>query len=333
MHAKRDPQPGRNIARALVRSRESAIFLALVLLMTVIGIAAPNFLGAGNLYLVSRQISFVAIVALGELFVILTGGIARSVGSVMALAGVGAASRMTIGVPPPYAVLLGILVGLVMGAVNGALVAYVGIAPFIVTLGMLSFASGLVLGLTKGWPITDVPASFLPIAQGSFLGLPIPVWIAVAIAVLAHLALSTTAFGRRTYAIGGNEQATFLSGIDVKRIKFFLYLIPAACASIAGIILVARFNSAQADTGKGWDRRGACLHPAPGRCGRGRGVGGGGGGVVRRPRPAGRVGERAGRPLRRRPQGAHQEGPGPGAGPQGAGAVGRAQPPPGAARE
>ena len=175
MHAKGDPQPGRNIVRALVRTRESAIFLALVLLMTVIGIAAPNFLGAGNLYLVSRQISFVAIVALGELFVILTGGIDLSVGSVMALAGMGAAYAMTIGVPPPYAVLLGILVGLVMGAVNGALVAYVGIAPFIVTLGMLSFASGLVLGLTKGWPITDVPASFLPIAQGSFLGLPIPV--------------------------------------------------------------------------------------------------------------------------------------------------------------
>ena len=184
---------------------------------------------------------------------ILTGGIDLSVGSVMALAGMGAAYAMTIGVPPPFAVLLGIFVGLVMGAVNGALVAYVGIAPFIVTLGMLSFASGLVLGLTKGWPITDVPASFLPIAQGSFLGLPIPVWIAVAIAVLAHLALSTTAFGRRTYAIGGNEQATFLSGIDVKRIKFVLYLIPAACASIAGIILVARFNSAQADTGKGWE--------------------------------------------------------------------------------
>src|SRR5438105_1492591 len=148
MHAKRDPQPGRNIVLTLVRRRESAIFLALILLMTVIGIAAPNFLGAGNLYLVSRQISFVAIVALGELFVILTGGIDLSVGSVMALAGLGAGYSMTIGVPPPYAVLL---------------------------------------------------------------------------------------------------------GIDVKRIKFFLYLIPAACASIAGIILVARFNSAQADTGKGWE--------------------------------------------------------------------------------
>src|ERR1700730_7321237 len=118
MHAKRDPPPGRNIASARVKGRESALFLALILLMTVIGIAAPNFLGTGNLYLVSRQISFVAIVALGELFVILTGGIDLSVGSVMALAGMGAAYAMTIGVPPPFAVLLGILVGLVMGAVN-----------------------------------------------------------------------------------------------------------------------------------------------------------------------------------------------------------------------
>src|SRR5256885_1438738 len=202
MHAKRDPQPGRNIVLTLVRRRESAIFLALILLMTVIGIAAPNFLGAGNLYLVSRQISFVAIVALGELFVILTGGIDLSVGAVMALAGLGAAYAMTIGVPPPFAVLLGILVGLVMGAVNGALVAYLGIAPFIVTLGMLSFASGLVFRLPKGWPITDVPASFLPIAQGSFLGLPIPVWIAVAIAVLAHLVLMRVSSYWQTAIIG-----------------------------------------------------------------------------------------------------------------------------------
>jgi ribose/xylose/arabinose/galactoside ABC-type transport system permease subunit len=148
---------------------------------------------------------------------------------------------------------IGLAVGLAMGGVNGALISYVRIAPFIVTLGMLSLASGLVLGLTKGWPITEIPASFLPIAQGSFLGLPVPVWIALAIAAVAHVALTATAFGRRTYAIGGNEQATFLSGIDVSRIKFALYMISAATASLAGIILVARFNSAQADTGKGWE--------------------------------------------------------------------------------
>jgi ribose transport system permease protein len=244
---------GRGLLSAIVRSRESAIFLALAIIMGAIGFFAPNFLSGGNLFLVSRQISFVAIVAFGELFVILTGGIDLSVGSVMALAGMASAHSMKMGIHPALAVLVGILVGLAMGALNGALISYARIAPFIVTLGMLSFASGVVLGLTKGWPITEIPPSFLPIAQGSLLGLPIPVWIAACIAIVAHVVLTYTAFGRRTYAIGGNEQATFLSGIDVNRIKFILYMISAVTASIAGIILVARFNSAQADTGKGWE--------------------------------------------------------------------------------
>ena len=250
-------RPARGRARALlaglIRRRESAILLALVVLMVGIGLYESNFLSGSNLYLVSRQISFVAIVALGELFVILHGGIDLSVGSIMALAGMAAAKAMENGIPPLPAVLIGCGVGLAMGVINGILIAYVRIAPFIVTLGMLSFASGVVLGLTKGWPITDIPESFLPLAQGDFLGLPIPVWIALAIAGLAHVALTYTAFGRRTYAIGGNEQATFLSGINVNRIKFGLYAISALCASIVGIILVARFNSAQADTGKGWE--------------------------------------------------------------------------------
>jgi ribose transport system permease protein len=244
---------GGRIVSAVTRSRESAIFLALVLIVTAIGIVAPRFISGSNLYLVSRQIALVAIVALGELFVILTGGIDLSVGSIMALAGITAAGAFEVGIPVPAAVAFGLLVGLAMGALNGSLVAYAKIAPFIVTLGMLSFASGLVLGFTKGWPITQIPASFRPIGQSSWLGLPVPVWIALALAVVAHVVLTSTAFGRRTYAIGGNEQATFLSGIDVNRIKFFLYVISAGCAAITGIIMVARLNSAQADTGRGWE--------------------------------------------------------------------------------
>ena len=244
---------GGRLLTAAVKSTESAIFLALVLIMAVTEFFAPNFLSGSNLYLISRQISFVAIVAIGELFVILTGGIDLSVGSVMALAGMAAAYLMKVGVNPSAAVFLAVMVGMAMGAVNGVLISYVKIAPFIVTLGMLSLASGLVLGFSKGWPITEIPKSFLPIAQGSFLGLPIPLWVAAFVAVVAHVVLRYTAFGRRTYAIGGNEQATFLSGINVSRIKLRLYMISAATASLAGIILVARFNSAQADTGKGWE--------------------------------------------------------------------------------
>ena len=243
----------RSMPLRILQSKESAIFLALLIIMAVITYVAPKFLSASNLFLISRQISFVAIVAFGELFVILTGGIDLSVGSLMALAGMAAAFAMNAGISVPEAVAIGLLVGLAMGAVNGALISYVNIPPFIVTLGMLSTASGLVLGITKGWPITNIPASFLPVAQGAFLRLPIPLWIAASLAVIGHVVLTYTAFGRRTYAIGGNEQATFLSGINVKRIKFILYMISALGASIAGIILVARFNSAQADTGRGWE--------------------------------------------------------------------------------
>lgn len=237
----------------LLRRRESAILAALVILIVAIGAAEGNFLSGSNLYLVSRQISFVAIVALGELFVILHGGIDLSVGSIMALAGMVAGYLMKLGVPPPAAVVLAIVAGLAMGAINGALVAYARIAPFIATLGMLSFASGVVLGLSKGWPITEIPASFAPLAQGSFLALPIPVWIMLLLAAVAHVVLTATTFGRRTYAIGSSEQAAFMSGVEVRRIKLALYMISAGCASLAGIVLVARFSSAQADTGKGWE--------------------------------------------------------------------------------
>jgi ribose transport system permease protein len=243
----------RSLITRIIQSKESAIFLALVIIMGVISFAAPKFMSAYNLFLVSRQVSFVAIVAFGELFVILTGGIDLGVGSLMALAGMVSAYFMSTGMNIPEAVAIGLLVGLLMGAVSGALIAYGKIPPFIVTLGMLSLASGLVLGLTKGWPITNIPEKFLPVAQGAWLRLPIPVWVAAGLAVVCHVVLTYTAFGRRTYAIGGNEQATFLSGINVKKIIFTLYMISALMASIAGIILVARFNSAQADTGKGWE--------------------------------------------------------------------------------
>jgi ribose/xylose/arabinose/galactoside ABC-type transport system permease subunit len=243
----------RAVLAHIFRRRESGIVLALFVIMAAIGTVEPNFFTGSNLYLVSRQISFVAVVALGQLFVILHGGIDLSVGSIMAVAGMVAAYCMKLEIHPALAVVVGTGAGLVVGAINGALISFVQLAPFIVTLGTLSLASGMVLGFSKGWPLTEIPPSFLPIAQGSFLGLPVPVWITLLVAIVAHVVLSYTAFGRRIYAMGGNEQATFLSGINVSRIKFGLYLISAGCASIAGIVLVARFNSAQADTGKGWE--------------------------------------------------------------------------------
>jgi ribose transport system permease protein len=246
-------QEKKSILTALFSYRESAIFLALIILMATVTIFAPNFMSGSNLYLVSRQISFVAVVAFGELFVILTGGIDLSVGSVMGLSGVVAAGAMAAGQSVILSVLLGLATGILLGLINGLLISYVRIAPFIVTLGMLSFARGVILIITKGWPITNIPKPFLIVGQGDFLSLPIPLWVMIVLAAIAHFLLSKTAFGRRTYAIGGNEQATFLSGINVKKIKVFLYMISGLMASVVGIILIARFNSAQADTGTGWE--------------------------------------------------------------------------------
>lgn len=261
---------GRQVLSSLLRSKESAILLALVIMMVVIAVIAPNFTNATNLSQVARQVALIAIVALGQLFVILTGGIDLSVGAVMGWAAMGAAWAMTLTpaggaeansivtmwspqLHPALAVLFGVAVGVAMGAINGALVAYVRIPPFIATLGMLSFASGNVLGLTKGWPITQIPPAYLWVGQGSFLGAPVAVWIALVLAVAAHVVLTYTAFGRRTYALGGNEQATFLSGIDVDWLKFRLYMISAGFASVSGILLVSRYASSQPDTGKGWE--------------------------------------------------------------------------------
>ena len=127
------------------------------------------------------------------------------------------------------------------------------IAPFIVTLGMLSMARGIVLIVTKGWPITKIPASFLVVGQGNLLGIPIPVVIMAVAALAVWFLLSYTAFGRRTFAIGGNEQATYLSGVDVRRVKLLLYALSSFSAALIGVVLVARFNSAQSDVGAGWE--------------------------------------------------------------------------------
>lgn len=243
----------RNLFLTILAKRESAIFIALIAIALFITIFAPRFATGRNLYLVSRQISFVAIVAMGELFVILTSGIDLSVGSTVGFSGIIAGLALAAGIPPMFALPCGLLGGMAVGLFNGAVISYVGITPFIVTLGMLSMARGMVWGLTKGNPITEIPDTFFFLAEGDFMGIPAPVIIALVLAVIVHIVLTYTAFGRRIYAIGGNEEATALSGINVKRIKLAVYGISGLMAAVAGVLLIARFYSAQPSTGKGWE--------------------------------------------------------------------------------
>jgi ribose transport system permease protein len=221
--------------------------------MLIITLLEPKFLSSRNMFSVSRQISFVAIVALGELFVILTAGIDLSVGSVLGLSGVISGYAMSVGIDPVFAVLLGLLTGFLAGIFSGFIVSYLKITPFIVTLGMLSICRGAIWVITKGWPITEISKDFIDFGLSNVLGIPMPVVIMVFCALICHIILRYTAFGRRTFAIGGNEEATALSGIDIKKIKLFIYGISGLLSAVTGVILVARFNSAQPAMGEGWE--------------------------------------------------------------------------------
>jgi ribose transport system permease protein len=151
------------------------------------------------------------------------------------------------------AIVVGLATGALVGAVNGVIVAVVGVTPFIVTLGMLGVARGLVLVIKHGDSIREISKPFIALGNGSILGLSSPVIMLIALAITAHVVLKHTAFGRRIYAIGGNEEATRLSGINTRKVKFLTYVICGALSSVTGILYVARFQSAQADSGKGME--------------------------------------------------------------------------------
>ncbi len=228
---------------------EAGLLLALAGLGLFISIFEPKFLSATNLYLVSRQIAFTAIAALGVFYVILGSGIDLSLGSIAGLSGVACGLALAAGFPDLLAVFVGLLCGALAGGANGWIVAYLGVTPFIVTLGMLSMARGLVLVLTKGEAVRDIPESFIAMGNADLWGLPVPVIVLLLMALAAHWVLTGSIFGLRVLALGGNEEAARLSGVPVKKVKFATYVISGLCAAVSGVLFVARFRSAQAQAG------------------------------------------------------------------------------------
>lgn len=240
-----------NLFKQLLRRREAGIFIALVGLVVLITCFQPNFIGKGNLFLVSRQIALTAIIALGSLFVILTAGIDLSVGSTVGLSGFICGLAMAAGFHPILAIFAGLLTGVAVGAVNGIIVAYVGVTPFIVTLGMLYVARSTVLVLKHGDSVREISRGFIACGNGKLFGISVPVLVLVAIAVACYLLLNRTIFGRQVFAVGGNEKAAALSGVNTRRVKVLTYVLSGLLSAVTGILYVARFESAQADAGKG----------------------------------------------------------------------------------
>src|ERR1700736_97782 len=243
-------------ARILVHDSGGVVSIAVFFIVMVIifSLITDTFLTQANLLNIVRQIAPLMIVAVAMTFVITTGGIDLSVGSVLALTNALAAISLAAGVPWPAVVVLMLLAGGVIGIVQGYFVAYEGIPPFIVTLAGLSMIRGLALLLTKGYSIPIDPASpFNEIGRGWALGVPLPALIAVAVLVIGYVVFNQTTFGRWITGIGANGEAVRRAGVNTRRGILSAYVISRAAAALAGIIIAARLGSGSSNAGAGFE--------------------------------------------------------------------------------
>ncbi|MBA4699336.1 MAG: ribose ABC transporter permease [Ruminococcus sp.] len=220
----------------------------------ILSFISRNFLTTTNLLNVLRQISINGILAIGMTIVCLTGGIDLSVGSIVAFSGIIAAGFLRDKEYPIVLVLLiAILAGGLLGLYNGYFVAYRNAAPFVVTLSMMTIARGMTYVYSNGRPISNLPTNFLAIGKGSIAGIPVPTIILILVFVLASIMLTKLKFGRYVYAVGGNENAAMVSGINVKWIKMMVYVLSGIACGIAAIILTARVSAGLPTAGESYE--------------------------------------------------------------------------------
>jgi ribose transport system permease protein len=238
--------------------------LALALMVLALSLLSDHFLTADNGWNILRQISVNLCLSIGMTLVILSGGIDLSVGAILALAGAVAAGLLKNGIGIPAldvalkfttmgAILAGLIVGGGLGWANGFAITRFQLPPFVATLGMLSIARGLTMLWTGGFPLTGLGDDFGSLGTGAFLGMPMPVWIMLALTAVFVVVTKRTRFGRHLYAVGGNERAARLTGLNVGRIKIAVYTLAGALAGVAGLIVTARLDSAQPNAGLGYE--------------------------------------------------------------------------------
>ncbi|HHF3174676.1 TPA: ribose ABC transporter permease [Vibrio alginolyticus] len=236
---------------------EQKSLIALIFLIVVVSFLNPNFFTVDNILNILRQTSVNAIIAVGMTLVILTAGIDLSVGSVLALCGAFAASMIALEVPVLVAVPTALVAGAALGAISGIIIAKGKVQAFIATLVTMTLLRGVTMVYTEGRPIstgfTDTADAFAWFGTGYALDIPVPVWLMVVVFAAAWYLLNHTRFGRYVYALGGNESATRLSGINVDRVKIGVYAICGMLAALAGIIVTSRLSSAQPTAGMGYE--------------------------------------------------------------------------------
>lgn len=229
--------------------------LGLIILVVIVSILNPSFLEPLNILNLLRQVAINALIAFGMTFVILTGGIDLSVGAILALSSALTAGMMVSGIDPIIAIIIGCILGGLMGTVNGLFVTKGKMAPFIATLATMTIFRGLTLVYTGGNPITGLGDNYLfqLFGRGYFLGIPVPAITMILTFGVLFIILHKTPFGRKTYAIGGNEKAALISGIKVPKVKIMIYSLSGMLAALAGAILTSRLNSAQPTAGTSYE--------------------------------------------------------------------------------
>ncbi len=249
-----DASGGRPLRDLLMPSiQRGSILIALLAICLILSLMTPNFLTVANLINVARQISLNGILAVGVTFVLLTGGVDLSLGSLVALTGVVAATFAHPGdYPVVVPIAMGILAGTACGFVNGTVVTWGKVAPFIATLGMMTIARGLALLVSGGRPVSNMSPELTRLG-GELAGLPIPVLILLVVTLAAGFFLANTRMGRHVYAVGGNERAARSAGISVPRVKLFVYTLCGALAGLAGVVLAARITTGQPNAGLGYE--------------------------------------------------------------------------------
>ncbi len=246
------PTAGSNVVATLLQVRELNVLTALLVVAALISFSTPYFLTTDNLMGVFRSFSLVAIMSIGMVMVIITGGIDLSVGSVMGLSSLVTALGFQSGLPTAVCIVAGLATGLAFGLFNGALITLVRLPPFIATLGSLSIGRGLMYIITHGVPLTpDTPDSFAEIGQGYVGPVPVPVVVMLVMTVVFSTLMRKTRFGRHVYATGGNEQAARLSGVKTARVKLLVYMLSGFIAAVAGVISFSRYLSAEPASGFG----------------------------------------------------------------------------------
>ena len=243
----------RRILDVIVSNEENLVLIFFLVIIAIVSAILPKFRSLYNILTVIRQFSLITIAAMGQSIVLISGGFDLSIGNIVALCNMAVAYMIVfLGWPIWLSVIMGTLVGTACGLINGFLVAKVKINPLIATLAMGWIFSGVILVSSRGWPITGLPKAFDVLGQGYFLGIPLPIYFMAFIGIILTLFLSRTVTGRYFYAIGGNEKASILAGLNASTLRMLSYTICGTLAGFAGVVLVSRMGTAQATAGVPW---------------------------------------------------------------------------------